>query len=93
MEVGPRTRRRTGFGASGGGAVRELAAGAASALVVGLVLVRTIVLGLAVAQRSRRWAVPSNITSRALVMITIYPWRLCYSGAAGVEVKTSSRLR
>ena len=42
MEVGPRTRRRTGFGATGGGAVRELAAGAASALVVGLVLVRTI---------------------------------------------------
>ena len=40
--VGPRTRRRTGFGASGAGAVRELAAGAASLLVVGLVLVLTI---------------------------------------------------
>ena len=45
MEVGPRTRRRTGFGATGGGAVRELAAGAASLLVVGFVFVRTILSG------------------------------------------------
>ena len=52
--LGPRTRRRTGFGASGAGAVSELpagatggaaargAAGAAPVLVVGLVLVLTI---------------------------------------------------
>ena len=53
--LGPRMRRRTGFGASGAGAVSELpagatggaaarglAAGAAPVLVVGLVLVLTI---------------------------------------------------
>mmetsp|Transcript_3956 Transcript_3956/g.9938 ORF Transcript_3956/g.9938 Transcript_3956/m.9938 type:complete len:209 (+) Transcript_3956:456-1082(+) len=40
--LGPRTRRRTDLGASGAGAARELAAGVASALVVGLVLVLTI---------------------------------------------------
>ena len=46
MEVGPRTRRRTGFGASGGGAARELPAGAGGAAAGrGVIACRGVGLG------------------------------------------------